>query len=467
MGTSIDLLEKAFLKKTKSKGLKEERQWKTVKYYILIVTLASALLGLSVVYFLDPIAFLTRVCALVFFPIFIKVANFLLDCIRPLAEALGWVGLARTSYQQPVFTMGLVTLFLFSVIVYLGVFVSRFWCRSLCPLGALLSLLSRFGIYKRRVAKTCNECGICEKNCSMGAIGKDPRETVVGECIQCLKCKELCPQEAIAFTADFSPKGAAVVPEINLSRRGCLYALGGGVALGLSLDTAPFTKLREGFLIRPPGAIPEKEFLRTCVRCGQCMKACPTNTLQPSFWEAGLEGLWTPKIAPRLAQCEQSCNLCGRVCPTQAIRNLTLEEKKYAKVGTAALDRQRCLVWEQDKLCLICDEACPYNAIVFKVVEGFRRPFIQENKCNGCGVCETKCPVVGESAIRVYSDGEIRLKTGSYTEIGEKLELDLQEDPGYDRFLVDLRDGEPTTPVGEEAAEEKEGGSALPPGFTF
>ena len=167
------------------------------------------------------------------------------------------------------------------------------------------------------------------------------------------------------------------------------------------------------------------------------MKVCITNTLQPSLFESGIEGLWTPRADLRFAACEQTCNLCGMACPTQAIRDLNLQEKKHAKIGTAVILKEKCLVWEQDKVCLICDEQCPYNAIVFKMVDGFRRPFVIENKCNGCGFCEHKCPVEGDAAIVVNQLGEMRLKEGSYLEEAKRLELTLNEDEGYDKFLFE------------------------------
>jgi formate hydrogenlyase subunit 6/NADH:ubiquinone oxidoreductase subunit I len=139
----------------------------------------------------------------------------------------------------------------------------------------------------------------------------------------------------------------------------------------------------------------------------------------------------------RLAPCDQNCNVCGKVCPTQAIRSLSLEEKTHAKVGTAVLRKEMCLVWAQDKLCLICDEICPYNAIVFRPVEGYRRPVVIASKCNGCGFCEQRCPVRGESAIVVGPNGEIRLKEGSYIKEAKKLELEFKPDPGDDKYILD------------------------------
>jgi len=114
-----------------------------------------------------------------------------------------------------------------------------------------------------------------------------------------------------------------------------------------------------------------------------------------------------------------------------------MEEKSHAKIGTAVLRKEMCLVWAENKLCLICDEICPYNAIVFRPVEGFRRPVVIPSRCNGCGFCEQRCPVGGEAAITVVPHGEIRLKEGSYVKEAKKLQLEFKPDPGDDRFLLE------------------------------
>jgi ferredoxin len=114
-----------------------------------------------------------------------------------------------------------------------------------------------------------------------------------------------------------------------------------------------------------------------------------------------------------------------------------MEEKTYAKIGTAVLHKETCLVWAQNKMCLICDEICPYNAIVFRSIEGYRRPVVIASRCNGCGYCEQRCPVGGPSAITVVPDGEIRLAEGSYIQKGKKLQLEFKPDPGDDKYLLD------------------------------
>ncbi|HYB19891.1 MAG TPA: 4Fe-4S dicluster domain-containing protein [Thermodesulfobacteriota bacterium] len=442
MGAAIDFLDPLFWRRKDRSGLKNNLNWRKVKYYLFILFLSSSIAGLTLAYLLDPLPFLTRFFTFFLYPMVITLLDLFLDLFRPIFRFLGWMDLSYQHYTQPVYYMALLTFVIFSAVIALNRIVPRFWCRYLCPLGAFLSLMSPLGLFKRQVSPECNECLKCVRTCPMGAIEQDPKSTRLPECIQCRTCAQVCPQEAIAFPA--LPSSLRVhqlggeYSSVDFSRRGFLYSFTGGLAAAFLVDRTPFTPtLGKQQIIRPPGALPESEFLRTCIRCGECMKSCVTNTLQPSFWESGLSGLWTPGMDLRFAACEQSCNVCGKVCPTQAIRSLSLEEKTHAKVGTAILHKERCLVWAQDKLCLICDEICPYNAIVFRTVDGYRRPVVIASKCNGCGFCEQRCPVGGTSAIVVVPDGEIRLKEGSYIKEAQRLQLEFKPDAGDDKFILE------------------------------
>jgi ferredoxin len=142
------------------------------------------------------------------------------------------------------------------------------------------------------------------------------------------------------------------------------------------------------------------------------MKVCPTSGLQPALTEAGLEGLWSPVLVPRLGYCDYGCSACGDVCPTDAIPALTLEEKRQQVLGLARIDKNRCLPWAYDTPCIVCEEMCPVPEKAVKLDEArvtrsdgapllLQRPSVQRDLCIGCGICETRCPMDGEAAIRV------------------------------------------------------------------
>ncbi|MBC7288141.1 MAG: 4Fe-4S dicluster domain-containing protein, partial [Armatimonadetes bacterium] len=296
----------------------------------------------------------------------------------------------------------------------------RFWCRTICPLGALLGLVARWGIW-RRVVEGCVGCKRCAGECKMGAIPRDrPEQTLTAECILCYDCI-VCPKPGISRIA-LAPSAAGHRHTTGTTRREFLAAAGGGLIYGAVAATSLARRPLSDKLIRPPGAIKrlpdgriellsEEEFRAACVRCGNCMKVCVTGGLQPAVLEAGWDGFYTPILVPTVGWCEQSCTACGEVCPSGALRPFRPEEKARIVIGRAHVDRNQCLSWRPGslyKLCLVCAEHCPYGAINVIVDRGQRRPVVNEEKCVGCGLCENKCPVTPQKAIKVQRKGPQR-----------------------------------------------------------
>jgi formate hydrogenlyase subunit 6/NADH:ubiquinone oxidoreductase subunit I len=206
---------------------------------------------------------------------------------------------------------------------------------------------------------------------------------------------------------------------ISLSRRQFLFTLSAALAVPSTLGVRRLNAEPDPFLIRPPGARPESEFLPRCVRCAECIQVCIGNALQPALLQAGIEGIFSPRLVARTGYCEFNCTLCGQVCPTGALQVLSLEQKHRAKIGHAWFDRNLCLPYAKGIPCIVCEEHCPTpeKAIRFRQAEvvndlgrqvRVKQPYIVDELCIGCGICETKCPLPGRSAVFITSAGEDR-----------------------------------------------------------
>jgi polyferredoxin/formate hydrogenlyase subunit 6/NADH:ubiquinone oxidoreductase subunit I len=399
-----------------------------VKYFVLIALLVSALAGLNLSGLLDPIAMLFRSMGLAFVP---GIGTGLREVFDLLAKSeikvLNLLSYGAEVFVSPVFGydpkayqtawfIGVV----FLVILFLNRVRPRFWCRTLCPLGALLGICSRFSVVElEKDREKCTDCKLCSKGCQGAASPRPGQEWQAAECLLCFNCFDSCPEGALSFRFKWWPK---VERRPDMGRRAVL----GGLVAGISL---PFLgrldgqvhKVADARLIRPPGSLPEKDFLRLCQRCGLCMKVCPTNVINPTLSEAGMAGFWTPHLIMILGYCEYSCTLCGSVCPTGAIREISGKEKidRPIKIGSVYLDRGRCLPWSGNGPCIVCEEHCPTSPKAIYFREGvvprpdgkdlrLQLPYVDLKRCVGCGICEYKCPVKGRPAIRTIAAGESR-----------------------------------------------------------
>jgi polyferredoxin len=258
---------------------------------------------------------------------------------------------------------------LFLVFVLLNFWIPRFYCRFICPLGALLGVIGRGTLWS--VGKTgarCTECSMCDTNCEGACNPMGPIH--VSECLMCMNCLEDCPTFA---PIEYMPRPSldGEVTSHGITRRGFVVSTVAGLAAVplARLGSATGQNWQAGN-IRPPGAVAEEEFLARCIKCGECMRVCPTNVLQPAGFAGGWEGLWTPVLNNRIGTsgCQLNCIACGHACPTGAIRPLTLDEKHGAgefesagpvRIGLAFVDQGRCLPWAMAKPCIVCEENCP------------------------------------------------------------------------------------------------------------
>lgn len=415
------------------------KRWQTTKYYLLVAALIAAVLGTGIVGWLDPFSLLVRSLSLSILPATDYALNAALHAmehsrfaaVQMVGSGLHFIfGALLLGFKQPYFQQGVWLGIIFIFLLTLNFRFTRFWCRALCPLGALLGIVSRWSILGLvKSTERCEDCNRCLLRCQGGddPIGGVPWRQP--ECHLCLNCVDECPEHGLQFK--FFPAQASI--GTNLQRRKVLTGLAAGaVVVPLLRSTPGYAVERHERLLRPPGALDEEYFLARCIRCGECMKVCPNNALHPALNEAGLEGLWTPVMIPRIGYCESSCVLCSQVCPTGAIWEITAKEKgwetrvggdaKPISLGTAFLDRGRCLPWAMATPCIVCEEWCPTSpkAIYLQPAEvagaeghlqPVKQPFIDPHRCVGCGACEYACPVQDRPAVYVTSIGESRSRT--------------------------------------------------------
>jgi ferredoxin len=390
-----------------------------VKYFLLGVTLVAALFGGLTLLVLDPIAIFTRTLTTAVLPAIFYAINALemvlykVNFLSPALDSLDQlVRGGILPVEQPAFAQNVAIATLFFGVIALNLLAHRFWCRYLCPLGALLGLLSKISLFRPVIGSACTECTRCAIVCKPGAVDTTPANFHImpSECTVCLDCMANCKPADIRFGLSLKP---APKQEFDLSRRQALGAMATGVAGVLLLGTDLHLQQDNSMRIRPPGVMDENTFLSTCLRCSQCMKICPTTALQPALFEAGVAGIWTPLVVPRVGYCDYGCTACGQVCPSGAIPLLALEEKRLTVMGKASIDRNRCLPWASGVPCIVCEEMCPtpQKSISLEKAEvvdasgqasTVQRPSVLREVCIGCGICEHNCPLEGSAAIRVY-----------------------------------------------------------------
>jgi ferredoxin-type protein NapG len=240
------------------------------------------------------------------------------------------------------------------VLLLLTLTSGDFWCARICPLGATQDLLENIRSF----------CGNFRKN--------NRTESLV----------HAAPGNAFPST------------------RRIFIAVAAG--LGFSLLAQKIGQARsDGAPLRPPGAIKEDEFTGLCLRCGNCMRTCPSRIIHSDMGKTGILGFLSPVVRYKTEYCNEECNACTTVCPSGALQRMDLEEKNKYIIGEARVDTSLCLWGFSD--CNTCIQSCPYEAIKVQWYEEAYESFpaVDPLKCNGCGACEAVCPTGDLKAIKV------------------------------------------------------------------
>lgn len=435
LGILQDVLARLRPRKNKKVGrysFSSEMKW--LRYPVLVVFIIAMIAGVSsFVALLAPYSSFGRIASNLFAPVYEWINNGLAS-IAAKHDSYAFYNVDVWMRSLPTFIIAAVTLVVLAVLAWIG---GRTYCNTICPVGTFLSFISRFSLLKIRFDKEkCRNCSACSKSCKASCIDFKSHKVDYSRCVVCGDCLEACKFDAlkwglsslplkgeedmVAAPSDGSPlpnRGWAVegAGDEGTSRRS--FLIGAGLATATAA-LAQEAKLKvDGGLaeiedkvapkrktpITPPGSLSARHFAQHCTGCQLCVAQCPNHVLRPS---TGLMTLMQPVMSFERGYCRPECNRCAEVCPTDAIRPITVEEKTSTQVGHAVWIKKNCVAVNDHVDCDNCSRHCPTGAIEMVPLDpddelGAYVPAINEAKCIGCGACENLCPARPFSAIYV------------------------------------------------------------------
>jgi len=306
----------------------------------------------------------------------------------------------------------------------------RLFCNTVCPVGSVLGLISKFSVFRPTIDKDrCTHCGVCTFQCKAECINNKTLEVDHSRCVACFNCTTACTQRG-AMSYRFSWKRRSN-PK-NETRRAFLAAAGGVVGAAAIYQLSGGSSLAGASLqstVAPPGARSHAHLKKFCTACQACVAACPSRIIRPTVKGYGIDGWMLPALSFKEGFCSYNCNRCSEVCPTGALERTTIEEKKRIRMGVAKFTPKICVVTTDRTDCGACDEHCPTKAIRLVPFgkSGLRRPQVDEAYCIGCGACEFICPTTPKAIV-------VRAKTvhdAALPPVVEKQERVIADDFGF------------------------------------
>ena len=396
-----------------------EKKW--LRYPVLAVFVAAMFLGVgTLVQLLAPYSAFGRIATNVMQPLWIGVNNLLAMLSEYFDDYTFWTAdLWLRSW--PSLIISVVTLAVVGVLAWRN---GRTYCNTVCPVGTVLSLISRYSVFKIRFdEEKCRNCSLCTKNCKASCIDFKTHTVDASRCVTCGDCVEVCKFGALSYSVSKRGKPARIAEEPvkkqevtisdSSSRRNFLMAT---VALATTVMAQEKKKTDGGLAeltdkvapervtpLTPPGSMSAANMAKRCTGCQLCVTECPNGVLRP---QTDLLHLMQPVMSYERGYCRPECNRCSEVCPAGAIKPITPEVKASTQIGHAVWIKKNCLVVTDGIACGNCARHCPVGAIEMMPLDENDDnspfvPMVNETRCIGCGACENLCPVRPFSAIYV------------------------------------------------------------------
>lgn len=385
---------------------------KRLRTGILIVFIIASLFGLGGL--IEPYSAYGRIVSNLFAPVYHCGTN-LLAYLAERADSYAFYSVDVQIKGVTVLIISLLTLIIIGWLAWRG---GRIYCNTFCPVGTILSYLARFSYLKPIIdTQRCISCHRCERNCKSSCIQIEDKHIDYGRCVACMNCIDVCPKHAVNY---IHPVGKQMASETHNQGRRNFATLLSFLTVGTWLKAQE--KIVDGGLaviedkktperktpLKPPGAQSLKSFTAHCTACQLCVSSCKNNVLFPS---TKLTTWMQPEMRFEEGYCRPECTECSKVCPTGAIKPISVPDKASTQIGHAVTVYDNCLVNTDSIECDNCARHCPTGAILMTDVnrQGHKLPVVNIERCIGCGACEYLCPARPFSAIYIEGHQQHRL----------------------------------------------------------